>query len=453
MTTSSDTAPIAVIGGGLAGLTAALDLAERQQPTILFERRPFVGGKAFSFTDPDHDVVLDNGQHITMRCCTQFDALLRRIGLRDIVRYQRALNVRVIDPELRSRSNIYSLGPPLPAPLHLAWSILNYQHLSLSERGRIGVAVWAMRDLGEPERRELDRQTFAAWLRRHGQTRGVIERFWDLIILPTCNDSSEVVSAAQAIQVIRTGFLRNTRAADIGLFRRGLGEVADTVLARAREAGAEARLGERIAAIEVGDGRAVAVHTSAGERVAVGGVVLALPPHHALETLPAALRMREPFWRLDQFTTSPIVNVHLKWSAPVMTHDFAVVLDPFVQYIFNRTRLHGWSGEQQWVTCSLSGAHEIVGLPQEQIVERSVAGMRRALRRAADPEVLAARVVKETEATFRPAPGILAHRVGARTPIANLTLAGAWTATRWPATMESAVRSGHAAAAALLEPR
>ena len=99
MTTSPDSAPIAVIGGGLAGLTAALDLAERQQPTILFERRPFVGGKAFSFTDPNHDVVLDNGQHITMRCCTEFDALLRRIGLRDIVRYQRALNVRVIDPE------------------------------------------------------------------------------------------------------------------------------------------------------------------------------------------------------------------------------------------------------------------------------------------------------------------------------------------------------------------
>ena len=453
MTTSPDSAPIAVIGGGLAGLTAALDLAERQQPTILFERRPFVGGKAFSFTDPDHDVVLDNGQHITMRCCTEFDALLRRIGLRDIVRYQRALNVRVIDPEPRARSNIYSLGLPLPAPLHLAWSILNYQHLSLSERSRIGVAIWAMRDLGERERRELDRQTFAAWLRKQGQTRGVIERFWDLIILPTCNDSSELVSAAQAIQVIQTGFLRNTRAADIGLFRRGLGEVADTVLARAREAGAEARLGERIAAIEVADGRAVAVRTSAGERVAVGGVVLALPPHHALETLPAALRMREPFWRLDQFTTSPIVNVHLKWSAPVMTHDFAVVLDPFVQYIFNRTRLHGWSGDAQWVTCSLSGAHEIVGLPQEQIVDRSVAGMRRALRRAADPEVLAARVVKETEATFRPAPGILAHRVGARTPIANLTLAGAWTDTRWPATMESAVRSGHAAAAALLEPR
>ena len=261
MTTSSDTAPIAVIGGGLAGLTAALDLAERQQPTILFERRPFVGGKAFSFTDPNYDVVLDNGQHITMRCCTEFDALLRRIGLRDIVRYQRALNVRVIDPEPRARSNIYSLGLPLPAPLHLAWSILNYQHLSLSERGRIGVAIWAMRDLGERERRELDRQTFAAWLRKHGQTRGVIERFWDLIILPTCNDSSELVSAAQAIQVIQTGFLRNTRAADIGLFRRGLGEVADTVLARAREAGAEARLGERIAAIEVADGRAVAVRT------------------------------------------------------------------------------------------------------------------------------------------------------------------------------------------------
>ena len=448
---SDRTAPIAVIGGGLAGLTAALDLAERRQRTILFERRPFVGGKAFSFTDPQHGVVLDNGQHITMRCCTAYDGLLRRIGLRDIVRYQRALDVPVIDPDSRIRGRISSLGPLLPAPWHLAWSILTYQHLSLAERGRIGPAVWAMRKIDDAQRRALDRRSFADWLHEHGQTARVIERFWDLIILPTCNDRSSAVSAAQALQVCQTGFLRQARAADLGLFRRGLGEVADAVLAQARAAGAQARLGERVAAIEIEHGRAAAVRTSAEQRVAVSAVVLALPPQQALQTLPAALRLREPFWRLTQFNSSPIVNVHLKWSAPILTGDFAAVLDPFVQFIFNRTRLHGWAHEEQWVTCSLSGAHEIAALPQEQIIERTSAGLRRALRRAGSAEVLAARVVKETEATFSAAPGILAHRVGARTPIANLALAGAWTDTRWPATMESAVRSGRAAAAALLE--
>ena len=132
-----------------------------------------------------------------------------------------------------------------------------------------------------------------------------------------------------------------------------------------------------------------------------------------------------------------------------MQRDFAAVLDPAVQFIFNRSALHGWPGPEQWISCSLSGAHEAVALPQDELVSRARNGLRRALRRAREAELLAARVVKETEATFRPAPGILAHRVGARTPIANLTLAGAWTDTGWPATMESAVRSGHAAARAM----
>lgn len=449
MTDADDARPIAVIGGGLAGLAAALELAERRVPVLLFERRPFVGGKAFSFTDPEHGVTLDNGQHITMRCCTEFDAFLHRIGLSGIVRYQRALRVRVLDPGRGAAGDIASLGAPLPPPLHLAWSVLHYPHLGMIERGRVARAVRAMDALNETQQRELDRESFGDWLRRHGQTDRTIDRFWDLVILPTCNDRSADVSAAQAIFVCRTAFLRNARAADIGLFRRGLGEIADTALARARSAGAQARLGERVERIELSQGAVAAVQTAAGERIAVGGVVLALPPRQALELLPASLRMREPFWRLRQFSASPIVNVHLKWSAPIMHRDFVAVLDPNVQYVFNRSRLHGWEGPEQWVSCSLSGAHEAVELPQEEIVSRARSGLRRALRRARESDLLAARVVKETEATFRPAPGILAHRVGARTPIANLALAGAWTDTGWPATMESAVRSGRAAAAAI----
>lgn len=441
--------PIAVVGGGLAGLTATLDLAEQGHTVTLFEQRPYAGGKAFSFTDPQHGVVLDNGQHITLRCCTAFDRLLGRIGLRGIVRYQRALRVRVIDPEARKRSDIASLSPRLPAPLHLGCSILGYQHLSLVDRARIGPAILALRAIDAAERRALDQESFADWLRRHGQTTRIIERFWDLIILPTCNDYSVDVSAAQAVQVIQTGFLRDARAADIGLFRRGLGEVAEAALTRARAAGAETRLGERVEAIEIEGSRAVGVRTSAGRRIAVSGLVLALPPRQALAALPPALRVREPFWRLAQFTTSPIVNVHLKWSAPIMSGEFAAVLDPFVQFTFNRSRLHGWESGEQWVTCSLSGAHGIVERTQEEIVERTVFGLRRALQCSRAAELLAARVVKESEATFRPSPGILAHRTGARTPITNLALAGAWTDTGWPATMESAVRSGEAAAAAL----
>jgi len=176
-----------------------------------------------------------------------------------------------------------------------------------------------------------------------------------------------------------------------------------------------------------------------------------LPPPRALELLPPAWRRREPFWRLGRHETSAIVNVHLRWDREVMRERFAAVLDQNVQFVFNRSRLQGWPGPEQWLSVSLSGANDLLGLSSPEIASRAEAGLRRALDGTSGATTTGVRVVRETEATFRPRPGMGAHRVGPRTPLANLALAGAWTDTGWPATMESAVRSGHAAAALWLE--
>ena len=303
-------APIAVIGGGLAGLAAALDLAEAGLPTLLIERRPFVGGKAFSFRDPQHGVELDNGQHITMRCCTALQALMERVGCDDIVRYQPGLRVPVIDPA-NSADGVNPLSAdlaasrprllrwltwspsPIPAPLHLASSVLAYPHLSLIERLNLGRALLPMRRMSESQRRGLDRTSFGAWLRQQGQSDRAIERFWDLIILPTCNDRCDRVSAAQAMQVFRDGFLFDSRAGDIGLFRRGLGEVAQAALTRFRDLGGRALLGRAIDSVEISGGDAVGVRFSLGDPIPIRGAILALPPHRALELLPDAWRKRE----------------------------------------------------------------------------------------------------------------------------------------------------------------
>lgn len=457
-------APIAVIGGGLAGLSAALDLADAGKQVTLFERRPFAGGKAYSFDDPNHDVVLDNGQHITMRCCTEFQGFLERIGCDDIVRYQEHLEVAVIDPSSRGRqvSVIASRQPRsltrlglqlLPAPLHMLPSIVGYEHLSLGEKTRLALAFEPIRRMSEFERLALDRQSFEAWLLQHHQTDRLIERFWDLIILPTCNDRCRDVSATQAIQVFQEGFSSDARAADIGLFTRGLGQVADAALERLRERGARIELNAHASGIAINGGDAAAVRYGRSEQAEVSAVVLALPPRTAFDLVPANWRRREPFWRLSRHEVSPIINVHMKWDRQVMRRDFVAVLDPDAQFIFQRSQIHGWSTPPHWISVSLSGAHELVDLPQQEIVERAERAVRRALRRTAGAELLAARVVKESEATFRPKPGINAHRVGPRTSIRNLFLAGAWTATGWPATMESAVRSGRAAAREILEER
>lgn len=455
-------APIAVVGGGLAGLSAALDLVDAGRRVALFERRPFAGGKAYSFEDPNYDVVLDNGQHITMRCCTDFQSFLERVGCDDIVRYQEQLEVAVVDPESRGhRVSVISAKQPralsrlglqlLPAPLHVAPSIVTYEHLSLGEKARLGLAFEPIRKMSEFERLSLDRQSFARWLSDHHQSERVIERFWDLIILPTCNDRCADVSATQGIQVFQEGFSSEARAADIGLFTRGLGQVAEAAVEQLRRAGARIELQANVDGMVTGDGDIAAIRYGRNERLDVGAVVLALPPKAALDLIPVQWRRREPFWRLSQHEVSPIINVHMQWDRQVMRRDFVGVLDPDAQFIFNRSQIHGWSTPPYWISVSISGAHDLVDLPQSEIVERVEQAVRRALRRTAGAKLLAARVVKEAEATFRPKPGINAHRVRPRTSIRNLVLAGAWTATGWPATMESAVRSGRAAARALLE--
>ncbi len=457
-----DNGPIAVIGGGLAGLSAALDLTDAGREVVLFERRPYVGGKAYSFQDPNHDVVLDNGQHITMRCCTAFQSFLERIGCADIVRYQDDLAVAVIDPDSEGHRvsviaggglrGLGRLGRQLfPAPLHMFPSLVTYEHLSVGEKARLALAIEPIRRMSEFERMALDRQSFADWLREHRQTERAIDRFWDLIVLPTCNDRSKDVSATQAIQVFQEGFSRDARAADIGVFVRGLGEVAETAYRRLGERGCRMELNTTVRGIVASEAEARTVHYGRDGSLDVSAVVLALPPKHAFEMIPAGWRRREPFWRLAQHEVSPIVNVHMQWDRPVMRRDFVAVLDPDAQFIFHRSQIHGWPTPPHWISVSLSGAHELVELPQDAIVERVERAVRRALRRTAGAKLLASRVVKEAEATFRPKPGMNAHRLRPRTSIRNLVLAGAWTATGWPATMESAVRSGRAAAEALLE--
>ena len=454
--------PIAVIGGGLAGLSAAIDLVDAGLNVALFERRPYVGGKAYSFDDPKHDVTLDNGQHITMRCCTEFQSLLERIGCPDIVRYQDHLEVAVIDPDSSGHHvSVLSAEQPraltrlglrlLPAPLHMAPSLITYEHLSVAEKARLALAFEPIRRMSDFERLALDRQSFGDWLRDHRQTPRVIERFWDLIILPTCNDRCADVSATQAIQVFQDGFSRDSRAADIGVFTRGLGEVADSALEYLRQRGARIELNAGVAGLITTGSDVSGIQYRRDEHLDVAGVIVALPPHAAFNLIPASWRRREPFWRINQHEVSPIVNVHMQWDRAVMRRDFVASLDSDAQFIFNRSQIHSWQTPPFWISVSLSGAHDIVNLPQAAIIDRVERAVRRALRRTSGATLLATRVVKEAEATFRPTPGMNAHRVKPRTSIRNLALAGAWTATGWPATMESAVRSGRAAAHVILE--
>jgi len=431
-----------VIGAGLAGLAAACELADAGFAVTLLERRPWAGGKTYSFADRESGEQIDNGQHILMRCTTAHIAFLERLGTAHLVRWQRRLRVPVCDARGR-RSDL--AAAPLPPPLQLAPSFARYAHLRAADKLRVARAILGMRREGE-----ADGVSFGEWLRARGQTTAAISGFWDLIVVPALNARSDDVSAAQALFVFREGFLKSAQSAAIGVPAVGLSELHVEPAVRYVEArGGGLRTGAGVEALVVEDGRAVAALLSSGERFEADAWACALPPRQLHDVLPPSLRAVAPFRDLPSFRPSPIVNLHLWFDGPVADLNFAAFTGGDLQWLFQPGARDGAAAGH--VVLSLSAAGRYVGLDKRELLDLLLPQLRRALPGAASRRLLRSTMIKEPDATFVPAPGL--RRPGTVTPIGNLVLAGAYTDTGWPATMESAVRSGLAAAAALASRR
>jgi squalene-associated FAD-dependent desaturase len=424
---------VVVCGGGLAGIAAACEASLLGAEVTLVERRPFLGGKAYSFTDDEAGVEVDNGQHVFLGCCTAYIALLRLIGAYADTTLQPALDVPVRDRAGRSGALRASR---LPAPLHLGPSFATYPLLSHSEKAAAVRALLALGVLRESQRAELDEVTFAEWLIAHGQGVGAIERFWDLIVLPTCNDRSDRVSAALATFVFQEGFFRTRTGSAIGWSRVGLTRLVDPPARRFLELrGATIVTGRGVTAL--GDR---SVELSDGTRLEADAVVLAIPPDRIREICPAALPDG------PDLGSSPIVNVHVWYDRAVMEGLFTAVVDSPAQWVFNRTAMAGLPNPGQHLAVSISGARDEVGRSKATLVDEITAELCHLFPRALVARIERTLCVKEPEATFAAAPGQADSRPGTRTSVAGVVLAGAWTDTGWPATMEGAVRSGLRAA-------
>ncbi|MDX6645308.1 MAG: hypothetical protein QOK40_1035 [Miltoncostaeaceae bacterium] len=431
---------VVVCGGGLAGIAAACEASRLGARATLVERRPFLGGKAFSFLDPEAGVEVDNGQHVFLGCCTAYVGLLRLLGTIGMTELQGRLDAPVRDRE--GRTGALRAGP-LPAPLHLGPSFVAYPHLGAREKARAAGALALLAGMGPRARAGLDDVTFRDWLRDHGQGERTIERFWDLIVLPTCNDRSDRVSAALAAFVFVEGLLRTRGGSAIGWPRVGLTRLVDPAARRFLASHDGIVLSGRAVA-RAGPG---AVELADGERLEADAVVLALPPERVRRVAPAALPT-DP-----DLGSSPIVNVHVWYDRPVMDGRFTAVLESPAQWVFNRSAMAGLPGPGQHLAVSVSGAREEVALSRDELTERFRAELEHLFPRARAARVERLAVVKEPQATFASAPGQAARRPPARTPLDGVALAGAWTDTGWPATMEGAVRSGIRAAREALGPR
>jgi hydroxysqualene dehydroxylase len=454
---------VVVIGGGLAGITAALDCAAAGARVTLVEVRRRLGGAAYSFER--EGLEMDNGQHVFLRCCLAYRELLARLGSDERVSVQPRLEIPVLKP---GAPTVRLRRGRLPAPLHLAGALMRYRHLGLGERLSAARAALALSRLrpGEPG---LDGQTFGDWLARHGQGPEAVSALWDLIALPTLNLPAAQASLELGAFVFRTGLLSGADAGDIGFHVATLGQTIGEPAALAlRQAGVEVRLGwraERLVRSRTGfevqggpgrpqpamDGepeRGEPVATSPGEGLSAEAVVVAVPHTRAASLLAPLL---PELSRLTALGSSPIVNLHVVYDRPVCEEPFAAGVGTPVQYLFDRTAAAGAPAGTQYLAVSLSGADREMGMSVDALRELYLPALQQLLPRAREAKVECFVASREHAATFRAKPGVQALRPGPETTVPGLVLAGAWTATGWPATLEGAVLSGHAAARTALQ--
>jgi squalene-associated FAD-dependent desaturase len=446
-----------VIGGGLAGITAAIELREAGVGVTLLEARPRLGGATTSFSRGD--LTIDTGQHVFLRCCTSYAELLTTLGVTGSVAIQDRFDVTVLSPgSPPARARLRRSG--LPAPLHLSRSLIGYRFLSLAERLRVGRAALALRTT-DPAAPGLDGHRLGDWLAARGQNERARRNLWDLFIVSSLNIAGDEASVPLAATVLKTALLSAKDAADIGMPTVPLGELhgnaAASLLGRL---GAQVRLGTKAVAVEPAPGGGYLVRVGAGadggaeepqsagaETLTADGVVLAVPAGPAARLARAAGVTGAARW--EDLGSSPIVNVHVVYDRKVMDLPFAAAVDSPVQWVFDKTKTAGLRSGQ-YLALSQSAADADVDVPVAELRERFLPALEQLFPAAADARVVDFFVTRERRATFRQAPGCSALRPGAATSLPGLLVAGAWTDTGWPDTMEGAVRSGRTAAQELI---
>jgi squalene-associated FAD-dependent desaturase len=428
---------VLVIGGGLAGIAAALDCAAAGARVTLVEVRRRLGGAAYSF---ERDGMrFDNGQHVFLRCCSAYRALLARMGSDHHVAVQERLEIPVLSP---GGQPVLLRRGSLPPPFHLAGALARYPHLTATERFTAALAARALGKL-DPSDPALDTQTLGGWLAEQGQDAHAVSVLWDLIALPTLNVPAAEASLALGAFVFRTGLLASADAGDIGFH---VGTLADTIGEPAERAlaaaGVEYRLGWRAAGLRrSGDG----FELQGGEGgFSAEAVIVALPHARAAGLLAPLLPALAA--SLAGLGVSPIVNLHVVYNRVVCEQPFAAGVDTPVQYLFDRSAAAGAPAGCQYLAVSLSGAQPEMQMGVDALRERYLPALEELLPAARGATVERFLATREHAATFRAAPGTATLRPGPRTQIPGLVLAGSWTDTGWPATLEGAVLSGHAAA-------
>ena len=439
--TSEASQRVVVIGGGLAGMAAAVALETAGVDVTLVEARKTLGGRAGSFQDPQSGEILDNCQHVLLGCCTNLVDFYKRIGAIHRINFERT--IRFVDPNGKA-FGLYGL-PLLPAPLHLGWSMLFFSALSLKERIAMIRAMLAMLRLGRERRVAMDDLPFGKWLADHAQPESLVEKLYDAILIGSLNEDPRLSSSSYAIKVFLDALLTNAAGYPLGLANCPLSELYGSLPCR------DVRLGTRVSELAFFDKQLRGLRLASGEILEATDVVIATNHHGIKDWLPSALACADSrFSHLHELQNVPILGAHLWFDRPVMQHSHAAFLRGPLQWLFRK------DAEGKSVHGVISASRNWTDIPKEDALKQFEAQIRETFPLAADAKLNRGVIVIEKRATFACLPGTDHHRPPQAPPpggIANLYLAGDYTQTGWPATMEGAVRSGYLAAEAILKSR
>jgi squalene-associated FAD-dependent desaturase len=454
---------VLVIGGGLAGMSSAVALAESGFRICLVEKRPHLGGRATSYTLPDGNEV-DNCQHVTLGCCTNLADFYRRVGAANKIRYYDRLYFA--DASGR-RSTIEA--SPLSPPLHMAPSFVFFDALNLTDKRSIANGLMEIaRAGGHPP--FADGMSMLEWLRGANQTHSAIERYWRVVLVSSLDEDLDRTDARYGVDVFWKAFLGNRQGYRVGIPAVPLGELYDGCREAIERRGGKVRMRSGIREIRMNDGSFSAALLDDGSEIRADACVTAVSHDVLLELMPAAMSEAQgPLEGLKHLRTSPITGVHLWFDRVVMTEPFLTLLDHTVQWVFNKTLLsagaetngrasrptgsagRGAAPDRQYLQLVISASYDLVQRSRQEIIDLCLRELADVLPDTRAAKLEKATVIKEINATFSPEPGVDRWRPSQAGLARNLFLAGDWTRTGWPATMESAVRSGYLAAEALLD--
>jgi squalene-associated FAD-dependent desaturase len=445
---------VIVIGGGLAGLAAGVALAESGWHVRLFEQRPFLGGRATSYVLPDGEHV-DNCQHVTLGCCTNLADFYERVGSTDKIKFFDSLFF--LDPQGRRGEMQAGI---FPAPFHMAGSFAAFTPLSAWDKLSIARAMLdILRTKGKPaDLEENGGISMLEWLGRRGQTQGAIERFWRVVLVSALDEELDRTDARFGVDVFWKAFLSNSTGYRMGVPAVPLANLYDGCKAEIERRGGEVNLRAAVRGLKMENGELAGVRFDEGKEETADAYIFAVPHTALAELLPESLKQSDPsLANLDKIKVSPITGVHFWFDRQVMKAPFVTLLDTTTQWIFNKTALYGDANDEskkktgeQYLQLVISASHDLLHKSRQEIIDLCLNEVRHALPAAREAQLLKATVIKEAAATFSPEPGVDRWRPKQESSVRGLFLAGDWTATGWPATMEGAVRSGYLAAEAVL---